>query len=678
MNRRRASTTRNLNANFKNKEDNQNQSQSSKYNGSANLLSDPERKEAANDFLMAYKIRALDQLVEHKSFQNPSLMDDDMDDDVYLDKDQKAILQKTKCLIRSNSKMKTRWDLVIMIMSIFNCFAIPYQVSFKPRAMNELYFRLLNAIIDLWFIVDVVVNFRTSYIHPKTGNEILHPKTIAKDYLKGRFWIDFLASAPFDWIGEFILGAENVTTLRLFSLFKLVRVLRLNRIITVMKVDDEVKLSLKLMKLVFFLIMYLHWIAWSWHYIVDINERWIPPLDYVYITTDFYKENNFFRYWSSMYHSVLMLTGNDLGPRGELQIIFVAMAVAWGAIVNANIFGELAVILSNLNRKSTLFQAKLDIANTAMKTLSLPDKLQVKVTGFLTYSRALLESQEELQWFLQMLSPSLKEKVLKQIFIDTLKRNSLFLNNEGMLDYVTRKLDTRILLPEFNIVNQGEKGSCLYFIAKGEWGVFINDHKGIKHRNEENLMPGDLFGEVALLWKCNRTATVKTTMYSTIANLNKTDFDTISRIFNGFQSTLKMRMKRYQDTLKQFMKQLFLNVDYFKKWGPDTLEEITYYCEQEHFEKDRIIFRAGDPIDKIFFIISGKIDITINITDIDVVVDSLYQGCSIGWNGILGDFSHNFTARSTTNCSAYTITKDSLKSLVNICEDLDKEVYTWK
>lgn len=46
-----------------------------------------------------------------------------------------------------------------------------------------------------------------------------------------------------------------------------------------------------------------------------------------------------------------------------------------GAIINANIFGELAVIASNLNMKAALFQQKIDIVNTAMKNLKLPEVL---------------------------------------------------------------------------------------------------------------------------------------------------------------------------------------------------------------------------------------------------------------------------------------------------------------
>jgi hypothetical protein len=41
-------------------------------------------------------------------------------------------------------------------------------------------------------------------------------------------------------------------------MLKLLRVLRLGRIITYMNSTDEIKLSLKLLKVFFFLVMYLH------------------------------------------------------------------------------------------------------------------------------------------------------------------------------------------------------------------------------------------------------------------------------------------------------------------------------------------------------------------------------------------------------------------------------------
>lgn len=71
-----------------------------------------------------------------------------------------------------------------------------------------------------------------------------------------------------------------------------------------------------------------------------------------------------------------MLGGNDLGPRGNNQTFFVIVFLFIGAIVNANIFGELVVLVTALNRKATRFQEKLDLAITAMKNISLPEKTQ--------------------------------------------------------------------------------------------------------------------------------------------------------------------------------------------------------------------------------------------------------------------------------------------------------------
>ena len=74
------------------------------------------------------------------------------------------------------------------------------------------------------------------------------------------------------------------------------------------------------MKDVLYLIMYLHCLACIWFLIVEQDKTWIPPLDYVYIETGVYESANTYKYWMSLYHSVLMLTGNDIGPRGNNQV----------------------------------------------------------------------------------------------------------------------------------------------------------------------------------------------------------------------------------------------------------------------------------------------------------------------------------------------------------------------
>ena len=52
--------------------------------------------------------------------------------------------------------------------------------------------------IDICFGIDVMVNFRTTYINIQTGDEVSEAKAIAYEYLKSKLWIDLLASIPFD------------------------------------------------------------------------------------------------------------------------------------------------------------------------------------------------------------------------------------------------------------------------------------------------------------------------------------------------------------------------------------------------------------------------------------------------------------------------------------------------
>lgn len=62
----------------------------------------------------------------------------------------------------------------------------------------------------------------------------------------------------------------------------------------------------------------------------------------------------------------------------------------------------------------------MDTANTAMNNMHIPDTIQDEVREFMIYIQATQDQQEELQKFLQMISPSLKQKVAICIFTKVL------------------------------------------------------------------------------------------------------------------------------------------------------------------------------------------------------------------------------------------------------------------
>jgi len=56
-----------------------------------------------------------------------------------------------------------------------------------------------------------------------------------------------------------------------------------------------------------------------------------------------------------IYQAVLINTLNETLPKTDFQVLFVAIFVTMGAIVNANIFGNIALIVQSLNAKFSEF-----------------------------------------------------------------------------------------------------------------------------------------------------------------------------------------------------------------------------------------------------------------------------------------------------------------------------------
>ena len=99
-----------------------------------------------------------------------------------------------------------------MALATFNCFTIPYNVAYETQ--QSIVLNVINGIIDLLFLVDIAINFRTTYIDIKSGEEVTkvfnafhfnQPNKIAKKYLRERFWVDVLATIPFDIFAQVIL-----------------------------------------------------------------------------------------------------------------------------------------------------------------------------------------------------------------------------------------------------------------------------------------------------------------------------------------------------------------------------------------------------------------------------------------------------------------------------------------
>jgi len=132
--------------------------------------------------------------------------------------------------------------------------------------------------------------------------------------------------------------------------------------------------------IIFYLSMVLHVTAGIWNVIIDYSQVWFPPLDWVYASSypkiyriyDSSEIGMWHRYLIQLYHSVLFLGGNEMGPRTELELASSVLILVFMSVLNAALFGEMAVEVEKKGRKMAGFQEQIDNSGSAMKLMDLP------------------------------------------------------------------------------------------------------------------------------------------------------------------------------------------------------------------------------------------------------------------------------------------------------------------
>jgi hypothetical protein len=150
-----------------------------------------------------------------------------------------------------------------MILATTTSVTIPLEIAFEPGFSTSISFEVFSLFVDFLFLVDILINFRCSFIN-NHGDEITDRKVIAKKYVMGRFWLDFMTILP---AKHFILDPKYNMYAKMIGMLKVTRVLRISDLISYLNIHETVKMNLKLIQQIFFLMLYVHCIACGWFYI---------------------------------------------------------------------------------------------------------------------------------------------------------------------------------------------------------------------------------------------------------------------------------------------------------------------------------------------------------------------------------------------------------------------------
>lgn len=80
---------------------------------------------------------------------------------------------------------------------------------------------------------------------------------------------------------------------------------------------------------------------------------------------------------------------------------------------------------------------------------------------------------------MNLLNPSLKQEVMRNIFLNACEANPIFAERDNLVnieDQLISDIHPELCQPEDFICNQGTKAERFYFISKGSCEVIVTDH----------------------------------------------------------------------------------------------------------------------------------------------------------------------------------------------------------
>lgn len=457
---------------------------------------------------------------------------------------------KSGLLIHHNSPTKLKWDFLMVFLILYISVVVPIDIGFKPKARET--HSPFDMFLELAFIVDVFINFITTYADRDTKEEISDIHKIRSRYIRTWFIPDFISSMPVTSL-SFLTG-KPLKSMQTFRIIRILKLFHMSNVSTkiIKKLEETISFNPAVYRVTTFFIIFSliqHFLASAYWYIsrtTNFESTWTPDVE-VYEDAPLKDQ-----YAKAIAFSLAVTFGNDMAPTNLRENVFMCVSYLIALVVNAVIIGSAATLLSNMDTTAVAKKEQMDGINEYMRFRKVPPNLQKTIRSYYEYlwdsgqtshNAALLKDMPN-KLRLQ-LNVALKKRLIEKV--------PLFktCSPAGIIALV-QNLKSHIILPNELVIRQGEMAECMFFIARGSVRVYITQN-GEEHYII-TLHEGSFFGEIALtnFGSC-RTANVRSISFCELHVLTRSDFVAILDTFPSFKLAVEMLAKsrlRTTDTLQ--------------------------------------------------------------------------------------------------------------------------------
>lgn len=428
---------------------------------------------------------------------------------------------------------------LLLGLLFYNAIAIPFHIAFGVFGALEVAPLFLIA-IDLLLPLEVLLRFR-GVLHFR-GAIVDSPARIVGLVWRQGLRAEIVCFFPYDLVHVLMPGLVPVAALPFLHLPRLLLVPRMiahfRPIEETLHVDPSV---LRLAKLVILMLLVNHWVGCTWYQLGRIEAGRSAGWLFEDGLVDAPRRTGYIRsvYWSLT--TITTVGYGDIAPRTDSERVFAMFMMLVGVASYGYLIGNMSSLLSNLDMRSQERRERIAAVGDELRTLRLPADLRYRIRDYFDYVWA--RSGAGHKTLLEELPGYLRDEVLAFVNRDAIERVPLFAGCEaGVLHDLVTRLQPVVCLPGNLVIRAGHIGREMYFLTRGVMEVLDEDGRKVR-----NLLPGDFFGEIALLYPERRTASIRARTTCDLFVLTQSDLEAVAASDPGFKAAIaRVAAERYR------------------------------------------------------------------------------------------------------------------------------------
>uniref|UniRef100_A0A8C8HZF7 Cyclic nucleotide-binding domain-containing protein n=1 Tax=Oncorhynchus tshawytscha TaxID=74940 RepID=A0A8C8HZF7_ONCTS len=541
-----------------------------------------------------------------------------------VEKEQQRVKSAGNWIIHPYSDFRFYWDFTMLMFMVGNLIIIPVGITFFKDETTAPWI-IFNVVSDTFFLMDLVLNFRTGIVLEDNTEIILDPKKIKRTYLKTWFVVDFISSIPVDYIflivekgidSELYKTARALRIVRFTKILSLLRLLRLSRLIRYVHQWEEIfhmtydlaSAVMRIFNLIGMMLLLCHWDG-CLQFLVPMlqdfpQDCWVSLNKMV---NDSWSELYSFALFKAMSHMLCIGYGRQ-APESMSDIWLTMLSMIVGATCYAMFIGHATALIQSLDSSRRQYQEKYKQVEQYMSFHKLPADFRQKIHDY--YEHRYQGKMFDEESILEELNEPLREEIVNFNCRKLVASMPLFANTDpNFVTAMLTKLRFEVFQPGDYIIREGTIGKKMYFTQHGVTSVLTKGTMGMK------LSDGSYFGEICLLTRGRRTASVRADTYCRLYSLSVDNFNEVLEEYpmmrRAFETVAIDRLDRIgkKNSILMHKVQHDLNSGVFNNRENEMIQEIVKYdremVQQVDLHRPRAMSMCNPPTHGGIFTPSG-------------------------------------------------------------------------